>query len=84
MVADLFGSAIATPRSGRRFAPPDGVAPVSAPRLLGHLAEFRSLFRQGELLCTQGLAYLLQNSEAQATFTAWLCLRTGSRRMAPR
>lgn len=32
-------------------------------RLLGHLAQFSSFFRQGELLCTQGLSYLLKDRE---------------------
>ena len=29
-------------------------------RLLSHLAQFSSFSNQGELLCTQGLAYLLR------------------------
>jgi hypothetical protein len=33
--------------------------------LLGHLAQFGSLFSQGELLCTQGLAYLLRDRDAR-------------------
>lgn len=35
-------------------------------RLLSHLAQFGSFARQGELLCTQGLLYLLQHAEATA------------------
>ena len=37
-------------------------------RLLSHLAQFASFSNQGELLCTQGLAYLLENPEAGAAF----------------
>ncbi|WP_245503988.1 hypothetical protein [Rhizobium leguminosarum] len=36
--------------------------------LMSHLAQFSSLSKQGELLCTQGLAYLLQNSDARKSF----------------
>jgi len=32
--------------------------------LLGHLAQFASFHSQGELLCTQGLAYLLEGTTA--------------------
>lgn len=32
--------------------------------LLGHLAQFASFYSQGEVLCTQGLAYLLQHPNA--------------------
>lgn len=35
-------------------------------RLLSHLAQFGSFARQGELLCTQGLLYLLRHVEASA------------------
>ena len=28
--------------------------------LLGHLSQFATFFKQGELLCSQGLAYLLR------------------------
>ncbi|MGM5056098.1 PD-(D/E)XK nuclease family protein [Rhizobium sp. 814_E9_N1_1] len=37
-------------------------------RLMSHLAQFSSLSKQGELLCTQGLAYLLQNPDARKSF----------------
>lgn len=33
--------------------------------LLGRLAQFASFTTQGELLCTQGLAHLLQHPDAQ-------------------
>jgi hypothetical protein len=38
-------------------------------RLLGHLAQLGSFWQQGELLCTQGLAYLLRNAEGERAFT---------------
>jgi hypothetical protein len=38
-------------------------------RLLGHLAQFVSFSQQGELLCTQGLAYLLRDTEGERVFT---------------
>ena len=41
-------------------------------RLLGHLAQFGAFSRQGELLCTQGLAYLLRDAEAERVFTGWI------------
>jgi hypothetical protein len=41
-------------------------------RLLTHLAQFSSFFKQGEVLCTQGLAYLLKNSAARAEFGAYI------------
>ena len=41
-------------------------------RLLGHLAQFGSLWNQGELLCTQGLAYLLGDTEGERAFTDWI------------
>ncbi len=37
-------------------------------RLLGHLAQFGSFWNQGELLCTQGLAYLLRDPEGERVF----------------
>src|SRR5688572_381730 len=46
-------------------------------RLLGHLAQFASFSQQGELLCTQGLAYLLRDIEAERVFTGWISLATG-------
>jgi hypothetical protein len=36
--------------------------------LLGHLAQFASFQKQGELLCTHSLAHLLQNPRAKAKF----------------
>lgn len=45
--------------------------------LLGHLAQFASFAAQGELLCTQGLAYLLQHPDADAALRAALTARTG-------
>lgn len=46
-------------------------------RLLGHLAQFGSFSQQGELLCTQGLAYLLRNTEGERVFTGLISLATG-------
>jgi len=37
-------------------------------RLMSHLAQFSSISKQGELLCTQGLAHLLQNPDARRRF----------------
>ena len=45
-------------------------------RLLGHLAQFGSLLKQGELLCTQGLAYLLRDAEGERVFTGWISSAT--------
>ena len=45
-------------------------------RLLGHLAQFGSLSQQGELLCTQGLAYLLEDPEGERVFTGWISSAT--------
>lgn len=45
--------------------------------LLGHLAQFSSFSKQGELLCTQGLAYLLQRADARSAFAAWLSSQVG-------
>lgn len=39
-------------------------------RLLTHLAQFGSFYAQGEVLCTQGLAYLLEDSGARSAFSA--------------
>jgi hypothetical protein len=36
--------------------------------LLGHLAQFSALQSQGEMLCTQGLAFVLQDPGASAAF----------------
>jgi len=41
-------------------------------KILGHLAQFASFSRQGELLCTQGLAYLLRDPAANGAFTAFV------------
>jgi hypothetical protein len=46
-------------------------------RLLGYLAQFGSLSRQGELLCTQGLAYLLRDADGERVFTSLVSLATG-------
>lgn len=35
-------------------------------RLLGHLAQLGSFTKQGELLCTQGLAYLLRDADGES------------------
>lgn len=45
--------------------------------LIGHLAQFDSFFSQGEVLCTQGLAYLLHNSDARSRFATEITTRTG-------
>lgn len=46
--------------------------------LLGHLAQFASLATQGELLCTQGLAFVLQDAEARSALAQLIRARTGS------
>ena len=46
-------------------------------RLLGHLAQFGSFWQQGELLCTQGLAYLLRDAEGERVFTGLISSATG-------
>ena len=46
-------------------------------RLLGHLAQFGSFAQQGELLCTQGLAYLLRDAEGEQAFTDFISSATG-------
>jgi len=46
-------------------------------RLLGHLAQFGSFAQQGELLCTQGLAYLLGDAEGEQALTGWISSATG-------
>ena len=40
--------------------------------LMGHLAQFASFSKQGELLCTQSVTYLLKNNEAQRAFSSFL------------
>lgn len=42
------------------------------PRLLTHLAEFSSFARQGELLCTRGLALFLQDVNAKRAFLEYI------------
>jgi len=46
-------------------------------RLLSHLAQFGSFSKQGELLCTQGLTYLLEDPDARAAFGAYISRLTG-------
>jgi hypothetical protein len=46
--------------------------PVIMKKLLGHLAQFSSFSRQGELLCTHGLTYLLGDPSANKTFTEFV------------
>ncbi len=46
-------------------------------RILGHLAQFGTFSQQGELLCTQGLAYLLRDAEAERVFTGLISSATG-------
>lgn len=46
-------------------------------RLMSHLAQFSSIFKQGELLCTQGLAYLFQNPDARRTFAEHISEQVG-------
>jgi len=48
-------------------------------RLLGHLAQFGSFWSQGELLCTQGLAFLLGHPEGDLRFTDLISSATGRR-----
>lgn len=45
---------------------------VTTQKLLGHLAQFASFSKQGEVLCTQSLAYLLKDAEAERAFAALL------------
>jgi len=45
--------------------------------LLGHLAQFGSFLSQGEVLCTQGLTHLLQDTHAKSSFAAEITRRTG-------
>jgi hypothetical protein len=45
-------------------------------RLLTHLAQFSSFFKQGEVLCTQGLTYLPENAAARAEFGAYISKQT--------
>jgi hypothetical protein len=41
-------------------------------KLMAHLAQFASFSKQGELLCTQSLGYLLKNTDAQRKFVEFL------------
>lgn len=45
--------------------------------LLGHLAQFASFTTQGEVLCTQGLAYLLRHADARQALAAEIAARSG-------
>lgn len=46
-------------------------------RLMTHLAQFSSFSKQGEVLSTRGLEYLLENTEARAAFAAYISTRVG-------
>lgn len=46
-------------------------------RLLGHLAQFGTFARQGELLCTQGLAFLLRRPEYERHFVDLISTASG-------
>ncbi len=46
-------------------------------KLLGHLAWFASFWQQGELLCTQGLAYLLEDPEGERALTDFVTSAAG-------
>ena len=48
-------------------------------KLLGHLAQFGSFSMQGEVLCTQGLAYLLQDPDARSALKVEIETRTGAK-----
>ncbi len=48
-------------------------------KLLGHLAQFASFSMQGEVLCTQGLAYLLQDPDAGSALKARIEAITGAK-----
>lgn len=45
---------------------------------MSYLAHFSSISKQGELLCTQGLAYLLQNPSARSVLADHLSQRVGT------
>lgn len=47
------------------------------PKLLGHLAQFSSFAMQGEVLCTQGLACLLQGSDAKSALKSMIETHAG-------
>jgi hypothetical protein len=46
-------------------------------RLIGYLARFCSIFSQGELLCTQGLAYLLKDPSVRKAFAEYISEQAG-------
>lgn len=46
-------------------------------RLMSHLAHFSSISKQGELLCTQGLTYLLRNPDACRAFAVHVSEQIG-------
>jgi hypothetical protein len=46
-------------------------------RLLTHLAQFSSFSSQGEVLCTQGLAYLLEDTDARSAFASYISTAAG-------
>lgn len=46
-------------------------------KILGHLAQFSSFSTQGEVLCTQGLAFVLRDPGASSALTAEIACRTG-------
>ena len=53
---------------------------MTRPTLLGYLAQFGSFTRTAELLCTQGLAYLLkEHKDARSSLAAWVQARTDVR-----
>lgn len=45
---------------------------IATRRLMTHLAQFSVFSKQGEVLCTRGLEYLLETSEAKAAFSNFL------------
>ncbi len=56
----------------------EGIDTMTISTLLGHLARFSSLSSQAELLCTQGLTYLLDNySEANSIMANEVTKHTG-------
>ena len=54
--------------------------PTPTPTLLAYLARFSSFSSQSEVLCTQGLTYLLQTyEEARSALADEVAARTGTR-----
>jgi hypothetical protein len=45
--------------------------------ILGYLAQFSSLARQGELLCTQGMTFLLKNRDGEKALRELISTATG-------